>query len=149
MQHYFNKNKVTYDRKNGSLATNNSKCLCVLLSIIAFLIAVLAIKLWIIYGTFVKVSEHDTKRMTSQPLHTETSSGKHRYVWVTPAKINRLPTLFFIAWLRLDSFSETHMQTSNTTPLLATTSLYKNASGNCRLIDIIIQYGYKIEYVIG
>ncbi len=98
MRHYFNKSEARYERKNGYLPTNNTKFLCILLSIIVFLIAVVVgMMLWIIYGASVKACEHGTKHMTSQPLNTETSSGKHWCISVTPKKINRPPTIFFVA----------------------------------------------------
>ncbi len=97
MRHYLEKDETTYDRKNGCLVTNTSKFLCVVVSIVTFLIAVVGMTLWIIYVASVQSSENGTKRMTNQPLYTETSSGKHRCVRVTPAKINRPSKFFFVA----------------------------------------------------
>ncbi len=81
-QHYLKKNETAYDRKNNFLVMNNKKLLCVVVSIVAVLIAAVGMTLWIIYIKSVKVSEHDTKRMTSQSplLHTEISSGNHHFI---------------------------------------------------------------------
>lgn len=67
-QHYLDKNESLYDKKKR-------KFLCVLLTIIAILIAVIGATFWIIYNPSTKPPKYHTEHMTSQPLYTETSSG--------------------------------------------------------------------------